>query len=67
MKDEEIRRVYRGLAKIEDSFKITKTFFESRPQFTYYDEVIDACGKALDMNLKKKYRTQQEVQRLLRY
>ena len=123
MKDEEMRRVYRGLAKIEDSFKITKTFFESRPvyvrtndhidahfascflalvlerllehklnhkyptgqiidsvrkyncthldtnnwQFTYYDEVIDACGKALDMNLKKKYRTQQEVQRLLRY
>ena len=36
-------------------------------QFTYYDEVIDACGKALDMNLKKKYRTQQEIQRLLRY
>ena len=123
MKDEEMRSVYRGLAKIEDSFKITKTFFESRPvyvrtndhidahfatcflalvlerllehklahkyptgqiidsvrkyncthldtnnwQFTYYDEIIDACGNALDMNLKKKYRTQQEVQRLLRY
>ena len=123
MKDEEMRRVYRGLAKIEDSFKITKTFFESRPvyvrtndhidahfatcflalvlerllehkldhkyptgqiidsikkyncthldtnnwQFTYYDEVIDACGKALEMDLKKKYRTQQEIQRLLRY
>ena len=123
MKDEEMRKVYRGLTKIEDSFKITKTFFESRPvyvrtndhidahfatcflalvlerllehkldhkyptgqiidsiwkyncthldtnnwQFTYYDEIIDACGKALDMNLKKKYRTQQEVQRLLRY
>ena len=123
MKDEEIRKVYRGLTKIEDSFKITKTFFESRPvyvrtndhidahfatcflalvlerllehkldhkyptvqiidsirkyncthldtnnwQFTYYDEVIDACGKTLDMDLKKKYRTQQEVQRLLRY
>ena len=123
MKDEEIRRVYCGLAKIEDSFKITKTFFESRPvyvrtndhidahfatcflalvlerilehklshkyptgqiidsikkyncthldtnnwQFTYYNKVIDACGKALDMDLKKKYRTQQEIQRLLRY
>ena len=123
MKDEEMRRVYRGLAKIEDSFKITKTFFESRPvyvrtndhidahfatcflalvlerllehkldhkyptgqiidsikkyncthldtnnwQFTYYDETIDACGNALDMDLKKKYRTQQEIQRLLRY
>ena len=123
MKDEEMRRVYRGLAKIEDSFKLTKTFFESRPvyvrtndhidahfatcflalvlerllehkldhkyptgqiiasirkyncthldtnnwQFTYYDKVIDACGKALDIDLKKKYRTQQEIQRLLRY
>ena len=123
MKDEEMRKVYRGLTKIEDSFKITKTYFESRPvyvrtndhidahfatcflalvlerllehkldhkyptgqiidsirkyncthldtnnwQFTYYDEVIDACGKTLDMDLKKKYRTQQEVQRLLRY
>jgi len=123
MKDEEMIKVYRGLTKIEDSFKITKTFFESRPvyvrtndhidahfatcflalvlerllehkldhkyptgqiidsiwkyncthldtnnwQFTYYDEVIDACGKTLDMDLKKKYRTQQEVQRLLRY
>ena len=123
MKDEEMRRVYRGLAKIEDSFKVTKTFFETRPvyvrtndhidahfatcflalvlerllehkldhryptgqiidsikkyncthldtnnwQFTYYDEVIDACGKSLDMDLKKKYRTQQEIQRLLRY
>ena len=123
MADEEMRRVYRGLAKIEDSFKITKTFFESRPvyvrtndhidahfatcflalvlerllehrldhkyptgriidsirkyncthldtnnwQFTYYDEIINACGDALDMDLKRKYRTQQEVQRLLRY
>ena len=123
MTDVEMRRVYRGLAKIEDSFKITKTFFESRPvyvrtndhidahfatcflalvlerllehkldhkyptgqiidsikkyncthldtnnwQFTYYNEVIDACGKVLDMDLKKKYRTQQEIQRLLRY
>ena len=113
MKDEEMRRVYRGLAKIEDSFKITKTFFESRPvyvrtndhidahfatcflalvlerllehklghkyptgqiidsikkyncthldtnnwQFTYYDEIINACGSVLDINLKKKYRT----------
>lgn len=123
MKDEEMRSVYRGLSKIEDSFKITKTFFESRPvyvrtnghidahfatcflalvlerllehkidhkyptgkivdslkkyncthldtnnwQFTYYDEVLEACGEALDMNLKNKYRSQQEIQRLLRY
>ena len=112
-KQQKMRRVYRGLAKIEDSFKITKTFFESRPvyvrtndhidahfatcflalvlerllehkldhkyptgqiiasirkyncthldtnnwQFTYYDKLIDACGKALDMDLKKVQNT----------
>ena len=123
MPDEEMRRVYGGLAKIEASFKVTKTCFASRPiyvwlnehidahfatcflalvlirllehtlnhafptgqileslkkyncthmdannwQFTYYDDIIDACSKAFDMKLNQKYRTQQEVQRLLRY
>lgn len=123
MSDEKMREVYRGLARIEDSFKVTKTFFESRPvyvrtnahidahfatcflalvlirllevkldhqfpsgrmlnsikqyncvhlsenrwQFTYYDEVIDACGKTFDVPLNNKYRTQQEIQRLLKY
>lgn len=123
MSDEKMREVYRGLGRIEDSFKVTKTCFESRPvyvrtnthieahfatcflalvlirlleakldhkfptgqmleslknyncthlsenrwQFTYYDEVMDACGKAFDISLNNKYRTQQEIQRLLRY
>lgn len=123
MSDEEMRRTYRGLAKIEDSFKVTKTCFESRPvyvhttdhidahfatcflalvlirllehklghafpvgrilasikkyncthldtnhwQFTYFDEILKACGETFDMELNKKYRTQQEIQRLLRY
>ena len=123
MSDEEMRQVYRGLAQIEASFKVTKTCFASRPvyvwlnehieahfatcflalvlirllehkldytfpigrilnslkkyncthldannwQFTYYDEIISACGKAFSMNLDSKYRTQQEIQRLLRY
>ena len=123
MSDEEMRKVYRGLARIEASFKVTKTCFESRPvyvrtndhidahfatcflalvlirllehkldhaypvgkilnslksyecthldannwQFTYYDEIIAACGKAFGIELDKKYRTQQEIQRLLRY
>jgi hypothetical protein len=123
MSDAQMRRVYRGLAKIEDSFKVTKTCFESRPvyvwlnehidahfatcflalvlirllehklghsfpvprileslrkydcthldsnnwQFTYYDEVLAACGKAFGMDLDRRYRTQQEIQRLLRY
>ena len=123
MSDEEMRKVYRGLAKIEESFKVTKTCFESRPiyvrtndhidahfatcflalvlirilekklghaypvgkilesikkyncthldtkrwQFTYYDEIIAACGKAFKMDLDCKYRTQQEIQRILKY
>jgi len=123
MDDLQIREIYRGLAKIEDSFKVTKTLFESRPiyvwlnehidahfatcftalvlmrileqkldhkytagqildslksyncthldtnkwQFTYYDEVLKACGETFDISLEKKYRTQQEIQRLLRY
>ena len=123
MSDEEIRKVYSGLARIEASFKVTKTCFAARPvyvwlnehidahfatcflalvlirllenklshdypvgkilaslkkyncthldsnnwQFTYYDEIIDACGKAFDMKLDQKYRTQQEIQRMLRY
>lgn len=36
-------------------------------QFTYYDEILAACGTALDLELDKKYRTQQDIQRLLRY
>ena len=123
MSDEEMRKVYSGLAKIEASFKVTKTCFESRPvyvrtndhidahfatcflalvlirlleyklqhefplprildslkkyncthmdsnnwKFTYYDEIIEACGKAFDIDLDYKYRTQQEIQRLLQY
>ena len=123
MSDEEMRKVYRGLIKIEDSFRITKTFFESRPvyvrtnehieahfatcflalvlirllehkldhkyptgkilnalkkyccthldtnnwQFTYYDEIIKTCGDVFSQDLDIKYRTQQEIQRLLRY
>lgn len=123
MDDIQIRDIYRGLAKIEDSFKVTKTYFESRPvyvwlnehidahfatcftalvlmrlleqkldcrfsvpqilnslkkyncthldtnkwQFTYFDEVLDACGESFDVSLNRKYRTQQEMQRLLRY
>ncbi len=121
--DTEIRRIYRGLARIEDSFKVTKSFLEARPiyvwlsehidahfatcflalvlirllemkledqfsvgkilhslknynctkldanmwQFTYYDEIIEACAKAFGLELNQKYRSQQEIQRILHY
>lgn len=123
MDDIQMRKVYRGLAKIEESFKITKTFLEARPvyvrlnerieahfatcflalvlvrllemklgnqfptgqilqslknynctrlggnkwQFTFYDEIMDACADAFGVKLNMKYRTQQEVRRLLKY
>lgn len=123
MTDLELREIYRGLARIEDTFKISKTEFDSRPvyvrtndhidahfttcftalvlirllqgklkngypvgklinslksyccipidtnlyQFTYYDEILDACSKTFGMALDKKYRTRQQIQRLLKY
>lgn len=33
--DHEIRKIYRGLAKIEDTFKVTKSNFCSRPTFVW--------------------------------
>lgn len=123
MSDMEMRDVYRGLARIEETFKISKSEFSSRPvyvrtndhidahfttcftslvlirllqaklenkypvtdiitalkkyccipldantyQFTYYDPVLEACGKAFDIDLNSKYRTRQQIQRLLKY
>lgn len=123
MSDIEMQEVYRGLTRIEDTFKVTKTYFQSRPvfvrtnehidahfatcfmalvlirllevklgnkypvrqildslrnynctridtniwQFTFYDEIIAACGKAFGLELNKQYRSQQEIRRLLRY
>ena len=123
LSDTEIRNIYRGLARIEDSFKVTKTFFQSRPvyvwtnehikahfatcftalvlirlleavlgnqypvgqilnslkkynytqidgnvwQFTYFDDILRACGEKLGMKLDVKYRSRQEIQRLLHY
>lgn len=123
MSDTKMREVYRGLIRIEDAFKISKTEFDSRPvfvrtndhidahfttcftalvlirllqtklenkypvgkiinalknyccvpldtntyQFIYYDEILAACGRAFNMGLDNKYRTRQQIQRLLRY
>ena len=36
-------------------------------QFTYYDEVLEACGKIFGMELDNRYLSRQQIQRLLRY
>lgn len=123
MSDYEIRDTYRGLAQIEETFKISKTEFESRPvfvwtnahieghfatcftalvlirllqaklgskypigktiealkkysctqidnnlyQFVYYDEILETCGNVFHLELSHKYRTREQIRRLLRY
>ena len=41
MSDHELRNVYRGLARIENTFKISKSEFSSRPVFVRTNEHID--------------------------
>lgn len=123
MSDHEMRKTYRGLARIEETFKISKTEFESRPvfvwtnghieghfatcftalvlirllqsklgskypvgktieslrkyncvqidttlyQFLYYDEILDECGKVFHLELNNRYRTRDQIRRLLKY
>ena len=42
MSDQMMRDTYRGLSKIEESFKITKTNFEARPVYVWTPEHIEA-------------------------
>lgn len=123
MDDLELRNIYRGLSRIEETFKISKSDFDARPvyvrtndhidahfttcfvalvlirllqaklrypypvskiieslrkyncsrldvnlyQFTYYNEILKGCGKEFNLSLDKRYRTRQEIQRLLKY
>ena len=123
MSDIELREKYRGLIRIEDTFKITKSEFDTRPifvrtnkhieghfttcftalvlirllenklgnkytvqdiinslkkyncvhldknhyQFVYNDEIIKDISDKYNINLSKKYKTTNEIRRLLRY
>lgn len=123
MSDHEMRETYRGLARIEETFKISKTEFESRPvfvwtnehieghfatcftalvlirllqaklgskypigktieslrkyncaqidhtlyQFVYYDEILEECGKIFEIELNNKYRSREQIRRMLKY
>ena len=42
MDDIELRRKYRGLSKIEDTFKITKTELETRPVYVWTKDHIES-------------------------
>jgi len=77
MDDFQIRDIYRGLARIEDAFKISKTDFASRPVFVRTNEHIDAhfatCFTALVLirllqaKLQNKYPVGKTLNSLRKY
>ena len=74
LSDIEIRNIYRGLAKIENTFKVTKSNLESRPVYVWTPEHIEAhfltCFvslviiRLLENELKNKYSTKQIIEAL---
>lgn len=62
LSDKEIRDIYRGLWRIEESFKILKSEFDARPVFVRTDAHIDAhflvCFVALVIMRLMEYRTE---------
>ncbi len=75
--DKEIRDIYKGLWKIEESFKITKSELETRPVFVWTDESIEthflSCFvslliiRLLEQKLNKKYSNPYVIDSLRKY
>lgn len=75
--DLEIRNIYRGLSRIEDTFRITKSEFDTRPIHVRTNDHIDAhftvCFTALviirllQISLKKQYPVGQILTSLRKY
>lgn len=72
--DDEVIEMYRGLWKIEESFKVTKSELEARPVYVWTKEHIEAhfltCFVALtiirilELKLERKYSTEKILQTL---
>lgn len=75
--DIEIRNIYRGLSKIENSFKVTKSNLEARPVYVWTPEHIEShfltCFislvmiRLLEENLDKKYSPDKIIYSLKNY
>ena len=75
--DKEIRDIYKGLWKIEESFKITKSNLETRPVFVWTKEHIEAhfltCFislvilRLLEQKINRKYSTTRIIEALQKY
>lgn len=77
LSDKEIRDIYKGLWRIEESFKITKSELETRPVFVWTPESIEthflSCFvsllfiRLLEHKLKRKYSTPYIIESLRNY
>lgn len=77
MSDKEIRDAYKGLWKIEESFKITKSTLEARPVYVWTKEHIEAhfltCFvslvilRLLEHKIERKYSSEKVIDSLKKY
>ena len=77
LSDIEIRNIYRGLARIENTFKVTKSTLESRPVYVWTPEHIEAhfltCFvslvilRLLEEKLERKFSPDKIVNSLKKY
>ena len=77
LSDKEIRDIYKGLWKIEESFKITKSDLETRPVYVWTKEHIEAhfltCFislvilRLIEHKTKRKYSTKRIIKSLKNY
>ena len=77
LSDKEIRDIYKGLWRIEETFKITKSELETRPVFVWTDESIEthflSCFvslliiRLLEVKLNKKYSNHYVIDSLRNY
>ncbi len=77
MSDQDLRKKYRGLSKIEESFKITKTEFDARPVFVWTKEHIEShfltcfvslvITRLLEQKMKHKYSIHKIIDSIKKY
>ena len=77
MTDKQIRDVYKGLWKIEETFKVTKSELETRPVFVWSDESIEShflscfvsllIVRLLEKLTKNKYPIEKIIESLRNY
>lgn len=77
LSDKEIRDIYKGLWRIEESFKITKSELKTRPVYVWTQESIEAhflsCFvsllviRLLEQKLNKKYSNEYVIESLRKY